>query len=243
MLTSFQSPIHAVVVGASGGIGAALVEQLLADQAVATVTACARTAQTTHHHKLQSVFLDVTDEQSITEAAAYVDQAALIIVATGILHGPDGLAPEKNWRALDAAKLAKLFAINTIGPALVAKHFLPRLPKHGKSVFAALSARVASISDNHLGGWYGYRSSKAALNMMIRNLSIELAPRWRDAVCVGLHPGTVATPLSAPFQANIATQKLFSPQQSASALLSVIDTLTPADSGYILAWDGQRIEF
>ena len=137
--------------------------------------------------------------------------------------------------------MARLFAVNTIGPALIAKHALPLLPKTGKSVFAALSARVGSISDNGLGGWHSYRASKAALNMLLKNFAIELKFKRKEAVCIGLHPGTVDTGLSQPFQKNVADGKLFTPAYSAARLLSVIDGAAPADSGKCFAWDGAEV--
>ena len=243
MLTSFPTPIHAVIVGASGGIGRAFVACLLDDPAVTTVTACARKPLSTTHAKLTSVHLDITDEASIRTAASTLTAPSLIIIATGILHGENGLAPEKSLRMLEADRLAQYYAINAIGPALVAKHFLPLLPKQGKSVFSALSARVGSISDNSLGGWHGYRASKAALNMLIKTLSIELARNKPEALCVGLHPGTVATSLSEPFQSGVATDKLFTPEHSAAAMLTVLDGLHASDSGRLFAWDGKQIEF
>jgi NAD(P)-dependent dehydrogenase (short-subunit alcohol dehydrogenase family) len=124
----------------------------------------------------------------------------------------------------------------------LAKHLLPLLPAEGKSAFAALSARVGSIGDNHLGGWHAYRASKAALNMLLRNLAIELGRRKPEALCVGLHPGTVDTPLSAPFQGNVAEGKLFTPAFAAGRLLAVLEALRPEDSGQVFAWDGQRVE-
>jgi NAD(P)-dependent dehydrogenase (short-subunit alcohol dehydrogenase family) len=164
----------------------------------------------------------------------------LVIVASGVLHG-DGLRPEKHWGELDGAALARVFAVNSIGPALVGKHFLPLLPRQGRSVFAAISARVGSIEDNRLGGWHAYRASKAALNMLLRNFSIELKRRAPEAVCIGLHPGTVDTALSKPFQGGVAPAKLFSPEVSAAHLLRVIDRVGTADSGRVFAWDGSPI--
>ena len=151
--------------------------------------------------------------------------------------------PEKTWRSLNAAALAKAFRINTVGPALVAKHFLPLLARRRKSAFAVLSARVGSISDNRLGGWYAYRASKAALNMLIRTLSIELKRSNRDALCIALHPGTVDSRLSKPFQGNVPDGKLFSPDVAANHLLSVIDGVDPEQSGKLFAWDGAEIPF
>jgi len=193
-----------------------------------------------HHHRL-----DLEDEATIARAAelAAVDGRTLdlVIVAAGILHDGDALRPEKTWRAIDGAALERLYRINTVGPALVAKHFLPLLARERKSVFAALSARVGSISDNELGGWHAYRASKAALNMLIKTFSIELARRNPRAVCVGLHPGTVDTRLSAPFKANVPEGKLFTPDHSASRLVEVLDRLDASDSGKVFAWDGQLI--
>lgn len=139
--------------------------------------------------------------------------------------------------------MARLYAINAIGPALIAKHMLPLLPRARKSVFAALSARVGSIADNRLGGWHGYRASKAALNQLIRTCAIEMAIKNKRAICVTLHPGTVDTRLSQPFQSGLAPERLFTPEVSAARLLDVIDALTPAHSGQLFAWDGQPIPF
>ena len=166
-----------------------------------------------------------------------------MIVASGLLHDGAALQPEKTWRSLTAEGLQRAFAINTIGPALVAKHFLPLLAQERKAVFAALSARVGSIEDNHLGGWHAYRASKAALNMLIRTLAIELARRNDHALCVGLHPGTVDTGLSKPFQGYVAKGKLFTPARAAGQLLDVLDGLSPGHTGGLFAWDGQRIPY
>jgi NAD(P)-dependent dehydrogenase (short-subunit alcohol dehydrogenase family) len=167
----------------------------------------------------------------------------LVLIATGILRPTQHQAPEKSWRALDATNMAMLYAVNTIGPALIAKHFLPLLSTTTPSIFAALSARVGSIADNNLGGWHSYRASKAGLNMLIRTLAHELALRNPHAIAVALHPGTVATELSAPFVRNVAAEKLFNPAQSAGHLLRVIVHLQHQDNGAFLAWDGSRIAY
>jgi NAD(P)-dependent dehydrogenase (short-subunit alcohol dehydrogenase family) len=185
----------------------------------------------------------LTDEASIQLAADFVlaDTAPdLVLVTTGVLHA-DTLQPEKTIRGLTASSMAQSFAINAIGPALIAKHFAVRLPRDRRALFAALSARVGSISDNYKGGWHSYRTSKAALNQIIRTTALELALRHPLAVCVGLHPGTVDTLMSKPFQSGVPTKQLFSADQSVAHLLTVIDALTPKNSGRIYAWDGQEI--
>ena len=166
----------------------------------------------------------------------------LIVVATGILHD-SGMRPEKTWRSLSIAAFETAFSINTIGPAIIGKHMLDHLAARDKAVFAVLSARVGSIGDNRRGGWHAYRASKAALNMLIRTFSIELARRNASAVCLALHPGTVDTPLSKPFQAGVPPEALFTAAQSVHHLLSVIDGAGAGQSGKALAWDGTEIPY
>ena len=224
----------AVVIGASGGIGAALVAAL-AEEDVA-VRGFARRFTGADH-------LDLTDEDSIAAAAADVARGPapnLVLVATGVLHQDDH-GPEKSLSALDPAWLARQYAVNAIGPALVAKHFLPVQPRTGRTIFAALSARVGSIGDNRLGGWYGYRASKAALNQFIRTLGIEQRRRNDRSIVVALHPGTVDTALSKPFGRAVAADQLFTPDRAAVQLLDTLDGLKPADSGKLIAWDGVEI--
>ena len=224
----------AVVIGASGGIGAAMVEALQEEGAFDRVFGFARSFAGVDR-------IDLEDEAGIAAAAARVagDPPSLVVVATGLLHeGASG--PEKNLRDLDPAWLARQFAVNTIGPVLVAKHFLPVMPAKGaRSVFAVLSARVGSITDNRLGGWYGYRASKAALNQLVRTLAIENRRRSERGLVVGLHPGTVDTALSRPFQSS--GRDLFTPGRAAVQLLDVIDGLKPADSGKVFDWEGTEV--
>lgn len=248
-LTSFPDKLNTVVIGASGGIGGAFVSALAAAPSVGSVLALSRSGRPVEGLSgpagISSGVIDLEDEESIEHAATQVVKSGplhLVIVATGILHA-DSMKPEKSWNALSADTMERAYRLNTVGPALVAKHFLPLLDSSAKSVFACLSARVGSIEDNALGGWYAYRASKAALNMVLRTLSIELARRNPAAVCLALHPGTVDTDLSKPFQANVPNSKLFTPDDTAEKLLSVIDSAAPVDSGNLFAWDGQRIPF
>jgi NAD(P)-dependent dehydrogenase (short-subunit alcohol dehydrogenase family) len=220
-ITAFPSGGTALVIGAAGGIGAALTSALSTRADFDRVVGLSRSSQ---------IPIDITDEASIAAAAAQFSgvEIRLIIIATGLLSG-QGITPEKSLRDINGDALARSFMINTIGPALVLKHFLPLLPRTGKSVCAAISARVGSISDNRLGGWYGYRAAKSALNQVMRTASVEIARSRPDAVCVALHPGTVATPLSAPF-AKLGLD-LQSPDEAAARLLSVIDRLAADNNG------------
>jgi NAD(P)-dependent dehydrogenase (short-subunit alcohol dehydrogenase family) len=235
--------LRVAVFGASGGIGAAFVRQLAARGDVAEVFALARHAPA-DAGKVRGLAFDLGDEASIASAAEAIGAPLdLCVVATGVLTLPDGTGPEKGMAKLDPAAMAQVFALNTIGPALIAKHTLPLLPKERRSVFAALSARVGSIGDNRLGGWHSYRASKAALNMLVRNFAIETAAKKPQAIVVALHPGTVDTGLSQPFQKGVPPERLFTAEESARHLLRVIDGLNASDSGSVLAWDGARIEY
>ena len=184
--------------------------------------------------------VDPTDEESIAHAAAAIDCVDLVFVTTGMLHDA-GQRPERALKELDAAHLARSFAINTIAPAIVAKHLIPKLPRDARSVFAVLGARVGSIGDNRTGGWHSYRASKAALVMLMKTIAIETARTRPHAIIVTLHPGTVDTGMSKPFQGNVAREKLFTPALAAERLLAVTDALNPPDTGGHFAWDGSRI--
>lgn len=235
---------QAVIFGASGGIGAAVAARLAEDPAMTRIYLGSRTPPAQTDARLVPFAFDLTTEASIAAAASMIEGPIdLIFVATGMLHRAGGPAPEKAYRALDAGAMAELFAVNTIGPALIAKHFLPLLPRDRRAVFAALSARVGSIADNRLGGWHSYRASKAALNMLLANFAIELRRTHPLAVVAGLHPGTVDSALSAPFQRGVAPEKLFSSNRSAEYLINVVSNLRAEDSGGIFAWDGARIPY
>jgi NAD(P)-dependent dehydrogenase (short-subunit alcohol dehydrogenase family) len=232
--------MRALVVGASGGLGAAFVSLLAADARFTQVAAWSRSPAAATGGKISATRIDLRDEATIEAAAQDLGEVDLVIIATGLLHDGD-LKPEKTWRSLEPSTMMRAFEINTIGPALIAKHVMPLMPRDRRAVFAAISARVGSISDNRLGGWYSYRASKAALNQIIRCLSIELASKRPQAICVGLHPGTVDTRLSLPFQTHVARDRLFTPDQSAAHLLTVIDQLTSAQTGRVFDWAGKEI--
>ena len=236
--------MRAVIIGASGGIGRALVEALSERSDFEAIHAYARSSIDWAPAKALSGHIDLRDEASIAVAAKAVANDGppdLVFVATGILSNETGLQPEKSLRHQSADAFEQVFAINTIGPALVAKHFIPIMPRQTRAVFAALSARVGSISDNRLGGWHAYRASKAALNMLVQNYAIEQGRRNEHFIAVSLHPGTVDTALSKPFQGNVPEGQLFSADTSARVLLDVIARLKPADSGKCFDWAGKPI--
>ncbi|MCY7338411.1 MAG: SDR family NAD(P)-dependent oxidoreductase [Sphingomonas bacterium] len=224
--------MNALIIGASGGIGSALADAIEA-----------RGDRVVRLSRRSTPPLDLGDDRSIEAAAAALAPSGLfdlIFVATGLLHG-DGIAPEKSYRSIDGAALDRLFRINATGPAVVMRHFLPLLAADRRAVMALLSARVGSIGDNRLGGWVGYRASKAALNQIVRTVAIELGRTRPQSILVALHPGTVDTALSAPFQRNVAPERLFTPAIAAAHLLGVTDRLDSADSGGCFDWAGERI--
>ena len=243
-----DTPNLAVVVGVAGGVGGALARTLAAQGRYDAVVGIARRRPDDWPDDPARPFLaaDITDEAQVADAARGIEglgRPVRIVVATGLLHG-EGVSPEKNLRMLDPEALMTLFRVNAVGPALIAKHLLPLTPRDRVSVFAALSARVGSISDNRLGGWYGYRASKAALNMLIATLAIEQRRSRPQGVCVALHPGTVETRLSEPFGQGASTAPArLTPTASAKALVAVMDGLVPDDSGRFLAWDGRPIDW
>ena len=222
----------AVIIGARGGIGAALADALDAGDQYDRVIRL---------HRTSAPAIDILDEASIAAAARHLADTApqLVIVATGLLHTATK-GPEKSLRELDPEWMMENYRINAVGPALVAKHFLPIMAKQGPICFAALSARVGSISDNRLGGWHSYRASKAALNMFIRNIAIEWQRKNAQSVVVALHPGTVETKLSAPFKGNPAHER-FAPARAAADMLGVLSGLKPEQSGQIFAYDGSVV--
>ncbi len=231
-LRSFPADGVAAVFGAGGGIGSALSERLQASRQFSRAIGLSRRS---------TPAIDLLDEASLECAAASlaeVGEIRLVIDATGFLHDQVQM-PEKTWRELDPAHLARAFAVNAIGPALIMKHLLPLLPRKGKTVFATLSARVGSIGDNRLGGWYSYRASKAALNQLVRTAAVELRRRRPEAICVALHPGTVDTGLSSPFgKDGLEVQR---PEKAAERLLAVIDGLDASQTGGFYDHRGKAI--
>ena len=229
----------ALIIGSGGGLGAAMLSQLAGNASYTRAIGLSRSTE---------VSINYDDETSVAQAAQYVAslceelnmQMRLLVVATGFLHGVQG-QPERSFTNLDVTYLQHVFKINTVGPALVIKHFLPLLPKSGRCVAGFVSAKVGSISDNALGGWYGYRASKAALNQLVKTASIELTRRNKDSICVSLHPGTVATALSEPFA---KTGLNVRPATEAAAdLLAVLAGLIAPDTGCLVDYQGQKLPF
>jgi NAD(P)-dependent dehydrogenase (short-subunit alcohol dehydrogenase family) len=226
-----------LIIGASGGLGRALMDEVVARWPSAELMGLSRRS---------TPALDLLDESSIVSAACHVQTSlqasgrhlALIVDATGWLHGC-GWMPEKSWRQLDPAHLAHQFAVNATGPALLMKHFLPLLPRHKRAVFATLSAKVGSIGDNNLGGWWGYRAAKAALNQFVRTASIELARSHPQAICVALHPGTAETALSQPFSRSGLS--VVAPEAAAKRLLLVINGLRCEHTGGFFNHSGEPL--
>lgn len=227
---SLPNNYRALVIGASGGIGAAIAEQIGKDPACRELLRLSR----------KDDGVDVTNEQCVSTAAARIaGEFHLIFCATGGLT-IDGVGPEKSLRQIAPDAMMRQFALNAVGTALILKHFSPKLVRRERSLMAFLSARVGSIGDNRLGGWISYRASKAALNQIVRTASIEINRTHPQAVVVALHPGTVATELSTNYAAGHERMR---PNESASAMLSVLDQLDPADTGRFLAYDGKPIDW
>jgi len=246
------APANLLITGASSGIGQALVRALLHNKHVGHLIAVSRAAtsnvvlgelQREHGARLQCLDADITNEDDISRIAGVAkpfDALHLVINAAGVLHA-DALAPEKSIEQASMSTFERVFAINAFAPLMLAKALLPQLCRGQPAVFASLSARVGSISDNRAGGWYAYRASKAAQNQLMKTFSIEWKRRNPLGTCLLLHPGTVDTPLSAPFQSKVPADRLFEPRRAATQLLSIIAGATPQDTGRFLAWDGHDI--
>ncbi|MBI59932.1 hypothetical protein CL657_01785 [bacterium] len=244
MTTQSLSQFNNVAIfGSHGAIGNAFVEHFLT-LPIQSLYTFSRHPCSILDPRLNHFILDITDEGSIHSLATSFDSALkfdLILITTGLLHN-SAISPEKTIRSLSQNTLRTYFDVNTIAPMLIAKSFIPFLSQSTPSIMAMLSARVGSITDNSLGGWYGYRASKAALNMMIKTVSIELRYTNKQAIVVGLHPGTVASNLSEPFTKNYSKNPIFTPNESVSHLTKVLSELSVDSSGNCFAWDGSQID-
>ena len=244
---------NALIVGASQGIGLGFVKALLQQKNVARVFATYRNSATSNELfslqqqygvRLQCLQVDITQESQIAQGVKQIQESVkqlhLAIYCVGVLHEGD-LTPEKSLRQINAENLIYSFQVNSIGAVLLAKHLMPLFKKSQKSVFASISAKVGSIGDNRLGGWYGYRASKSALNMFLKTTAIEYSRRCPKTIVVALHPGTTDTRLSQPFQKNVPPGKLFPVEHTVNLLSKVISGLEQKDSGEFFSWDGSRL--
>lgn len=244
--------MNVLVVGANRGIGLGFVRHLLLNDHIQQIYATHRSPASSElsalvaqsDDRLSLVPMDITDEAQIAEAVAKIQyhtrELHLVVYCVGLLH-EDSIQPEKSLQQIQADHLLRYFQVNSIGAVLLAKHLLPLLKHPDRSVFATISAKIGSIGDNQLGGWYGYRASKAALNMFMRTVAIEYRRKSPQTLVVMLHPGTTDTELSKPFRANVAADKLFAVDRTVTQLLAVIEALQPSDSGEFFSWDGSRL--
>ena len=230
------------IIGSSGAIGRAFLDAYIADKEVSNIYSISRTEVESNDERIIHINIDVTDEVSVKAAASKIGENRLdkLIVATGILH-TELFGPEKSIKDIKIENFVKTFSVNAFGPALIGKYFLPLMKKDKKSIAAFLSARVGSISENKLGGWYSYRASKSALNQIIKNFSIESKRTNPAGIIIGLQPGTVKSKLSEPFQKNVKKGKLLLPKDSVKSLIRVIESVMQNDSGKIFDWKGEEI--
>ncbi|NJM76371.1 MAG: SDR family NAD(P)-dependent oxidoreductase [Acaryochloridaceae cyanobacterium RU_4_10] len=244
---------HALVLGATQGIGLGFVRRLLQDPAIASISATYRTPEAAgellalaqkHPERLQCLALDITQESEISETLTIIQTTTpklhWVINCVGLLHD-ETMQPEKSLQQLNTDRLLRYFQVNSIGAVLLAKHLVSLLKHSDRSIFATLSAKVGSIGDNQLGGWYGYRASKAALNMFMKTAAIEYSRKCPNTIIALLHPGTTDTRLSKPFQRNVPLEKLFSTERTVEQLWTVLNQLELSDSGQFFSWDGSRL--
>ena len=243
-----SDPKTALIVGAGQGIGLEFVRQFLkgdrADRVYATYRTPSPELFAIADRRLHCLQMDITEESQIASVMQTIQTETTtlhtVINCVGLLH--DGaMQPEKSLRHLNAEQLLRYFQVNSVGAVMLAKHVQPLFKHRYRAIFATISAKVGSIGDNELGGWYGYRASKAALNMFMRTVAIEYRRTCPSTIVVTLHPGTTDTQLSRPFQRNVAPEKLFSVDRTVQQLLSVLDQLKQADSGEFFSWDGSRL--
>ena len=231
LMQSLPKDYRAVVIGSTGGIGAAFVNLLKGDDQCGEAIEFSRSTWPA---------IKFDDENSIKSAAGSIEgEINLIIDATGFLSD-EIIKPEKSIKTLEPQNMTRLFELNAMGPALLMKHFTPLMPRKSRAIFATLSARVGSVGDNNLGGWYSYRASKAALNMFLKCTAIEVARNKHEAICVALHPGTVETSLSDPFAGE---RERFTPENSAKQMLQVLDGLKPDQTGTFWDYKGDAVEW
>ena len=247
MLNISNDTIDAIVIGGNGGIGNALVKKLSQLNEIGSVYCCSRKKPNGLPSEANWIPFDITSENSIIEASQNIKRQCqnvrLIIIASGILYDKYANMPEKSLKDINADYFFEVFKVNTLGPILTAKHFTSIFEKQNKTIMCILSARVGSIEDNNLGGWYSYRSSKSAVNMMAKSLSIEMKRKNGDSITALIHPGTVDTALSKPFQSSVAKNKLFTTDKAAESILSVIGGWNNESNGGFFAWNGQKIPF
>ena len=244
----FRNNGNALVIGSNGGLGRAISKFLFEQfHKISNVFTCSREPSYQLGENVNHFYINIEDESSVVSAAqklaGIIDSLDIVVVATGILQDLPRIVPEKNMNGLNLEQLSKVFQVNTFGPAILIKHFSPLLSRKSKSVFALLSARVGSISDNKIGGWYSYRSSKAGLNMIVKTAAIVIKRKNPSAVCFSIHPGTVETNLSAPFKNNKFSKNSFSPEQSAEKIVNVINDISPSKTGSFVSYDGSEILF
>ncbi|NER24279.1 MAG: SDR family NAD(P)-dependent oxidoreductase [Symploca sp. SIO1B1] len=244
---------NALIIGASQGIGLGFVKKLLNQRENKLIYATYRRREaaaelmelaSAYPDRLNCLAMDITDEgqieAGIAEIQGQTNKLHYVVNCVGILH-EGTLKPEKSLRQINAEQLTRYFQVNSIGSVLLAKYLLPLFRHSDRSIFASISAKIGSIGDNRLGGWYGYRASKAALNMLMRTVSIEYSRKSPRTIVVTLHPGTTDTRLSQPFQKNVPTDKLFSVERTVNQLFAVVEKLEEKDSGQFFSWDGNPL--
>lgn len=244
---------QALVVGASRGIGLEFVRYLLETEIIGQVFATYRNPATagellglaaSHSQRLHCISMDVAHEEQVINGVSEIQTVThklhLVINCVGFLH-EGTIQPEKSLKQIDSDHLLRYFQVNSISAILLAKHLFPLLNHAEKNIFATISAKIGSIGDNRLGGWYGYRASKAALNMLLKTASIEYSRKSKNTIIVMLHPGTTNTRLSKPFQRGVPAEKLFPVEKTVRQLIAVLAKVTPADNGAFFSWDGSRL--
>ena len=235
------SKARVAIIGASGGIGSTLSRQIRGLDRDNTIVEIVR-----NKSKKNQFEMNMLDEHSVAKCAEEIKDKYgsfdVILNTTGLLHTKNH-SPERTFREIDLDYLQEVFQVNTYIPFLISKYFVPILTKESASIIAFMSARLGSISDNKLGGWYSYRSSKTALNMLIKTLSIELSYSNKNAICIGLHPGTVDTQLSKPFTQKIKNKKVFTKEEAGGYLIKTLNNINHNDTGNIIDWHGKTIPY